>query len=324
MSKSNPILAIVVPCYNEQEVLMYTTEKLITLLNRMIHQEKISSHSKIVYVNDGSQDTTWQIIQQLSDENDEITGINLSRNFGHQNALLAGLNTVRHSVDIAISIDADLQDDPETMIEMIEKYNQGNDIVYGVRSKRTTDTWFKRTTAEAYYKMMKLLGADIIHNHADYRLMSQRALNIFFEYPEHNMFIRGVVPLVGLQSAIVYYERAERFAGESKYPLKRMISFALDGITSFSIMPIRLVTYAGFLTAFIGILLLIYTIIVYLSGKTTHGWSSLMISIWVVGGIQLISLGIVGEYIGKIFKEVKNRPRYTIESENFKNKMNNQ
>ncbi len=308
------VLYIVIPCYNEQEVLPETTKRLEKKLTALISEQKIAKDSRICMVNDGSKDSTWQMIEKLHEENPLFTGINLSRNRGHQNALLAGLLTVRHRADMVISMDADLQDDIDAVDLMIEKYHQGCDIVYGVRSKRETDSFFKRFTAEGFYRLMNFLGANTVFNHADYRLMSKRALDGLAEFREVNLFLRGIVPMIGYPSDIVTYERAERFAGESKYPLKKMLSFAFEGITSLSIKLIRIITVLGLLSFLVGIGILIYTIVQFCLGNTVLGWPSLMVSVWVLGGMILMSIGVVGEYIGKIYLETKARPRFIIES----------
>lgn len=305
---------IVIPCYNEEEVLNETATRLLKLFDDMKSQSMISDLSRIVFVDDGSKDKTWQLIQSLKNEHREISGIKLAHNAGHQNALLAGLMTVRSEFDCVISIDADLQDDINVIPQMITKFTQGCDVVYGVRNKRDTDTFFKRATAEGFYKFMKLLGADIVFNHADYRLLSSRALESLSEFSEVNLFLRGLVPMIGYKSDMVYYDRSERFAGESKYPLKKMLSFAFDGITSLSITPIRLITTCGAISCIIAVIMAIYAIVQKFMGHTTAGWASLMVSIWFLGGVQLIAMGLIGEYAGKIYKEVKHRPRYIIET----------
>ena len=307
-------LFCVIPCYNEQEVLPTTSSLLRDKLHDLIEQNKISSDSRIVFVNDGSRDATWEIIQALHDEDEIFQGINLSKNMGHQNALLAGLMTAKDLCDAAISLDADLQDDINAIDEMIDKFNEGCDVVYGVRSARKTDTFFKRTTAEGFYKLMDTLGAKTVYNHADYRLMSRRALLGLAEFGEVNLFLRGIVPMIGYKSDIVYYERAERFAGESKYPLKKMISFAIEGITSLSTKPIKMITGLGFFIFFVSIVVLIYSLVRYFTGNTIQGWTTTVISVWAIGGLMMISLGVIGEYIGKIYLETKNRPRFIIES----------
>ena len=304
---------IVIPCYNEEEVLGETAKRLLELFAEMKAKSMIADTSRIVFVDDGSRDRTWELIEKLGDEHEEIRGIKLARNAGHQNALLAGLMTVRDEFDCAISIDADLQDDINVIPEMIKKFAGGCDVVYGVRNKRDTDTFFKRATAEGFYKFMQVLGADIVFNHADYRLMSSRALEALSEFSEVNLFLRGLVPMVGYKSDVVYYDRNERFAGESKYPLKKMLSFAFDGITSLSITPIRVITMCGAVSCVIAVIMAIYIIVQKIMGHTSAGWASLMMSIWFLGGVQLMAMGLIGEYIGKIYKEVKRRPRYIIE-----------
>ncbi|EKQ56000.1 MULTISPECIES: glycosyltransferase family 2 protein [unclassified Clostridium] len=306
------ILYLVIPCYNEEEVLHETAKRLLEKINTMISNNLISNKSKILFVNDGSKDNTWSIINELNMTNNIFSGINLSRNRGHQNALLAGLMISKEYCDMSISLDADLQDDVDVIDKFVEQYHHGCDIVYGVRSSRQTDTFFKRATALIFYKLMSKLGVDMVYNHADYRLMSKRALEGLSEYKEVNLFLRGMVPLIGYKYSIVEYERHERYAGESKYPLKKMIAFALDGITSLSIKPIRIITCLGFTIFFVGGLALIYSLIVNFLGKTVTGWTSLTLSIWTLGGIQLLSLGVIGEYIGKIYNETKRRPRFII------------
>jgi len=312
----NNILYIVIPCYNEEEVLEETTKQLKAKLEILIKNKEISPKSKVMYVNDGSKDKTWELIKEINKKEKLFTGITLSRNRGHQNALLGGLMTARKYADIIISMDADLQDDIGAIDEMIKKYKEGNDIVYGVRSARKKDTFFKRVTAEGFYKFMKALGVDCVYNHADYRLTSKRVLDEFANFKEVNLFLRGMFPLVGFKSDVVYYERNERFAGESKYPLKKMLNFAWDGITSFSVKPLRLICTIGFLILFVSIIIMIYSICRKLTGNTVDGWTFLSISIWFIGGLQMISVGIIGEYIGKIYSETKARPRYII-SENL-------
>ena len=313
MKRENAVLYIVIPCYNEQEVLTETKKRLTEKVNKMIEGKKISPESKIVFVNDGSRDSTWQMIKAMHGTDERITGITLSRNCGHQNALLAGLMTVKDRCDICISMDADLQDDIEVLDEFVEKYYQGCEIVYGVRNSRKTDTWFKRTTAEAFYKLMKTFGVNIVSDHADYRLMSRRALEELSKYQEVNLFLRGIVPTLGFQTDTVEYERHERFAGESKYPLKKMISFAVDGITSFSTRPIQMITELGVLVFLISIFLLLWVFVGALRGNTVSGWATLVISIWALGGLQLLAIGIIGNYIGKTYMETKARPRYIVE-----------
>ena len=305
-------LYLVIPCYNEEEVLHETAKRLLEKISSMIKNNIISDYSKILFVNDGSKDKTWEIIKELNETNHIFGGINLSRNRGHQNALLAGLMTAKEVADMTISLDADLQDDVDVIDEFVEQYYGGSDIVYGVRYSRQTDTFFKRTTALAFYKLMSTLGVDMIYNHADYRLMSKRALDGLSQFKEVNLFLRGMVTLIGYKHSRVEYERHERFAGESKYPLKKMIAFALDGITSLSIKPIRIITGIGFFIFFISLIALIYTVVVKFFGKTVTGWTSLILSIWLIGGIQLLSLGVIGEYIGKMYNETKQRPRFII------------
>ena len=306
------ILYVVIPCYNEEEVLEETTKQLKKKMNDLIKKKIISSKSKVMYVNDGSKDRTWEIIKDINKKESLFTGLTLSRNRGHQNALLAGLMTAKSYADVVISMDADLQDDINAMDEMLAKYYEGCDIVYGVRSARDKDTWFKRFTAESFYKFMKVLGVDIVYNHADYRLTSKRVLEAFSNFKEVNLFLRGMFPLVGYKSDIVYYERNERFAGESKYPLKKMLNFAWDGVTSFSVKPLRLICGVGFVIIFISVCIMIYSLVRKLSGNTVDGWTFLSISIWFIGGLQMISIGIIGEYIGKMYSETKQRPRYII------------
>lgn len=310
----NPIIWLVIPCYNEEQVLPETARRLLETMSRLAGQGKISSESKIAMVNDGSKDGTWELIRKMHEENSIFTGINLSRNRGHQNALVAGMMTAMRYADAMISLDADLQDDVEVIEQFIERYAEGYDIVYGVRSSRKKDSFFKRFTAEGFYHVMKWLGVDIVFNHADYRLMSRRALEGFSEFGEVNLFLRGIVPQIGYASTTVEYERHERFAGESKYPLKKMLSFAFDGISSFSVKPMRMIIHAGILMFVVSILMLVYSLIRNWMGETIVGWTSLMLSIWMVGGIQLLCLGVIGEYIGKIYNETKKRPRYLIES----------
>ena len=318
---SPEILYVVIPCYNEEAVLLETTKRLKEKLEKLIKDKKISKKSKVMYVDDGSKDSTWSLIKKINKKETLFTGITLSRNRGHQNALLAGLMTAKKYADFVISMDADLQDDINAMDEMVEKYNNGRDVVYGVRSSRKKDTWFKKTTAQSFYKFMKIMGVDVVYNHADYRLTSKRVLDEFENFKEVNLFLRGMFPLVGYSSDVVYYERNERFAGESKYPLKKMLNFAWDGITSFSVKPIRLVLNLGVLIFVISLLVLLYCLIVKLCGKTVTGWTFIVGSIWLVSGIQMLSIGIIGEYIGKIYSETKSRPRYII-SENLNEKDN--
>jgi len=310
---SQNILYIVVPCYNEEEVLEETTRRLVVKLNQLINTNEVSSKSKIVYINDGSKDDTWNIIDSLHKSNKQIQGLKLSNNKGHQFALLAGLMYAKDYADMIISMDADLQDDINAVDEFIKKYKAGNDIVYGVRSSRKKDSFFKRFSATSFYKLLKFMGVDIIYNHADYRLMSKRAVIALAQYEEVNLFLRGIVPLIGYQTDIVYYERNERFAGVSKYPLKKMLSFAMVGITSFSIKPIRLITTLGLITFIISLFMLCYFLTVYLLGRIVPGWTTIVVSVWGIGGIQLLSIGIIGEYIGKMYLETKSRPKFLID-----------
>ena len=310
----NKVLYVVVPCYNEEEVLGETTKRLKEKLNKLIKDKKISNKSRVMYVNDGSKDTTWDIIQKISKKEELFTGISLSRNRGHQNALLAGLMTAKEKADMVISMDADLQDDINAMDEMIDKYYDGCDIVYGVRSSRKKDSFFKRNTAQGYYKVMKKLGVDLVYNSADYRLMSKRALNELSNYKEVNLFLRGIIPLLGFKTDIVKYERAERFAGESKYPLKKMINLAVDGILSFSEKPLKYICVFGFIISFISFLFLIYVIIGHFVGNSVQGWTTIIVLICLFGGVEISCIGIVGEYIAKIYSETKQRPRYIIET----------
>ena len=305
---------LAIPCYNEQEVLPETSKQLREKMSSLINSGKISDKSRIVFINDGSADNTWQIISELHSSDKIFQGIKLSRNKGHQNALLAGLMTLRDKCDAVISLDADLQDDINTIDEMIEKFINGCDIVYGVRSARKTDTFFKKTTAEGFYKIMSAMGVETVYNHADYRLMSRRALDGLSQYKEVNLFLRGIVPMVGYKTDVVYYERHERFAGESKYPLKKMLSFAMEGITSLSVKPIRMITSLGVIIFAVSIIMLIYFLVRQFMGATVLGWTSLAVSVWAIGGLQLLAIGVIGEYIGKIYLETKGRPRYIIET----------
>jgi len=306
------ILYAVIPCYNEQEVLHETAKRLREKFLNLIAAGNISNKSRIVFVNDGSKDSTWQIICSLHAQDKIFSGINLSRNRGHQNALLAGLMTVKDCADMVVSMDADLQDDINAVDEMVAKYKNGFDIVYGVRSKRATDTFFKRFTAESFYKLIKFLGADVVNNHADYRLMSKRALDGLAEFGEVNLFLRGLVPMIGYPSTKVYYERAERFAGESKYPMKKMLFFAFQGITSLTVEPIRMITTLGVTMSSISFLVILWTLFEYFFGDTVRGWASMLASLWFIGGLVLLSIGIVGEYVGKIYLETKKRPRFIV------------
>ena len=309
-----PILYLVIPCYNEEEVLPETTRRLKEKFSVLTSAGRISELSRILLVDDGSKDHTWSMISSLAKEDCRFGGVKLSRNRGHQNALLAGLMTAKGQCDCCISMDADLQDDIGAIDQMLDAFSEGYEVVYGVRSSRESDTFFKRSTAQGFYKFMKLMGVDIVYNHADYRLLSGRALEGLGQFREINLFLRGIVPLIGYKSTTVTYVRSERFAGESKYPLKKMLAFAFDGITSFSVKPIRWVTGLGFLLFIASIIAVLYSLVVKLLGQTVAGWTATMISIWMIGGIQLLSLGVIGEYIGKIYTEVKDRPRFIIEA----------
>ena len=306
-------LFIAVPCYNEEAVLPDSAVKLRDKMRSMMDGGLISRDSRVVFIDDGSKDRTWEYIEKLHKADSLFSGIKLSRNRGHQNALMCGLMTLKDEADAVISIDADLQDDIDTFDEMVRKFEDGCDVVYGVRSKRETDTFFKRFTAESYYKLLDHMGAKVIFNHADFRLMSRRALGAFSEFHETNLFLRGLVPMVGFKSDTVTYERSERLAGESKYPLKKMLSLAWEGITSLSTKPIKLITRLGLVIFLVSIIMLIYSLIRYLTGATQDGWASLAISVWALGGLQLLAIGIIGEYIGKIYLESKRRPRFIVE-----------
>lgn len=306
-------LYCVIPCYNEQEVLPETTKRLKEKLNELIAAGKIEESSRVILVDDGSKDRTWEMIEELHEKDKTFSGVKLSRNRGHQNALLAGLHSARGKADAVISMDADLQDDINAIDGFIEKYNEGCDVVYGVRSSRKKDSFFKKFTAEGFYHIMNFLGADVVFNHADYRLLSSRALEGLFEFKEVNLFLRGIVPMVGYKSDKVYYKRSERFAGESKYPLKKMLAFAFEGITSLSVKPIRFIIGLGIFVFVVSILMLIYFLVQHFMGKTVSGWTSTIVSIWAIGGLQMLSIGVIGEYIGKIYLETKERPRFLIE-----------
>lgn len=308
------ILAIVVPCYKEEAVLEETTTRLTELMKSMINEKLISERSFILYVNDGSKDRTWPLIVSCNAVNKYVKGVNLACNVGHQNALWAGMSVAVEKSDMIVSIDADLQDDVNAISKMVKKYHEGCDVVYGVRNERKTDSFFKRNTALAFYKLMHIMGAKTVYNHADFRLLSKRALKFLLQFKERNLFLRGLVPLLGYKTDNVYYNRAERFAGESKYPLSKMLNFAIDGITSFSVKPIRLIMILGVFFIFIAFCVLAWILYSYFTGISVKGWSSLMLSIWFCSGCVLMGLGIVGEYIGKIYIESKQRPRYNIEA----------
>ncbi len=307
------ILYLVIPCYNEEEVLPETSRQLREKMGSLMERGLISTESKIMFVNDGSKDRTWELIEELHAQDGLFQGVKLSRNRGHQNALLGGLMTAKEYADMVISLDADLQDDIDVIDQFVEKYYEGCDIVYGVRSARKTDTFFKRFTAEGFYKLLNLMGGEVVYNHADYRLMSKRALDELANYKEVNLFLRGVVPMIGFQTGVVEYERHERFAGESKYPLKKMLALAVDGITSLSIKPIRFIVFLGIFIFGCSLIMLIYSLVQHFLGNTSIGWASLIVSIWAIGGLQLLAIGVIGEYIGKIYLETKERPKYIIE-----------
>ena len=309
---TKPVLGIIVPCYNEENILLYTKNELLKILKGLEDNKTISSKSFVAFVNDGSTDKTWDVISKFHRESPErIKGLKLSGNFGHQNALLAGMISMDY--DICVTIDADLQDAPETIIEMIDKYHQGYEIVYGVRQKRSSDSFFKRTTAQLFYTLMKILGVKIIENHADFRLLSKRVVNALRSFKEVNIFLRGIVPFIGFKNSIVHYERQGRKAGTTKYPLRKMLPFAWEGITSFSIVPLRIITFGGFIIFVSSTTLSIYFVIAKYLGRTVVGWTSIILSLYILGGLVMLSLGIVGEYVGKIYMEVKQRPRYIIE-----------
>ena len=311
--EKNDILYLVVPCYNEQEVLPETSKRLKEKMESLMERNLISRDSRIMFVNDGSKDRTWSMIEELHEQDPIFAGVKLSRNRGHQNALLGGLMTAKEYADMTISLDADLQDDIDVIDQMVEKYYDGCEIVYGVRSARTTDTFFKRFTAESFYHMISMMGGEIVFNHADYRLMSKRALEEMAKYKEVNMLLRGIVPMIGFKTDVVTYERHERMAGESKYPLKKMLALAIDGITSLSTKPIRFIVFLGLFIFLCSIGMLIYSLVQHFLGHTSIGWTSLIVSIWAIGGLQLLAIGVIGEYIGKIYLETKARPRYIIE-----------
>lgn len=306
-------LAIVVPCYNEEEMLPLTTKELTGVLSDLITKQKIAPDSYILYVDDGSKDSTWELIRKFHEEEKKVFGLKLAGNVGHQNALTAGMLNAMEHADIMISIDADLQDDTAVMEEMVDKFHEGKDIVYGVRNDRKKDSFFKRTTAQMFYKVMAAFGVKTVYNHADYRLMSKRALQEFSKYQEINLYLRGVMPLIGYETDCVYYERKERVAGESKYPLKKMLALAWNGITSFSVKPIDFITALGGFLIFLCVIAAVYALVSYCNGHTVPGWTSLILSIWFLGGMQLVAIGMIGQYIGKIYIEVKHRPRYNVE-----------
>lgn len=307
-------LTIVVPAYNEEEVLTSSVQKLLAVEDQIAAQTVLGQRADILIVDDGSTDHTWDIIEKLHAMNSRVRGLRFSRNFGHQSALIAGMSEAVKTADMIVTIDADLQDDPDKIGDMVDAYADGADIVYGVRNNRETDSWFKRTTAQGYYKTLKLLGVELVPNHADFRLMSKRAVETFLQYPERNIFIRGLIPKLGFKTAEVFYKRTPRMAGESKYQLKKMLAFAWDGITSLTIAPVRLILILGTLSCLLAVGMVVYAIVMKMLGLTVQGWSALMVSLWFVGGIQMISLGVIGEYIGKLTTEVKHRPRYTVQT----------
>lgn len=307
-------LIIIVPCYNEQEVLPHTHAVLTAMLRRLTGEGRVSE-GQVLYVDDGSRDRTWSLISTYAAENPLACGLKLAHNVGHQQALWAGLEWAATHADASVSIDADLQDDVEVIPEMVDYFGRGIDVVFGVRRERRTDTWFKRSTALAFYRMMRAMHTGVVYNHADFRLLSQRAMQALVTYPERNLFLRGMVSAMGFPSAMVYYDRSERQAGESKYPLRRMLAFALDGITSFSVRPLQLITWLGMLFMLIAGCAIVYGLVVYFEGRTITGWTSLIVSLWFIGGAILLACGIIGEYVGKIYTEVKRRPRYFVEEE---------
>jgi len=307
-------LTIVVPAFNEEEILSSSVQRLREIQSTMIDQQQISDTSDFIIVDDGSTDRSWSIIAELHDQHPYVRGLRFSRNFGHQSALIAGMKEAIKTADLIVTIDADLQDDPDKIFDMVEKAAAGADIVYGIRNNRESDSWFKRTTAQGYYATLRLLGVNLIPNHADFRLMSKRAVETLMTYPERNMFLRGIIPKLGFPTEAVYYKRTPRLAGESKYPLKKMLAFAWDGITSLTVAPIRFILILGVLACLIALGMVVYVVVMHLSGRVVPGWSSLMVSLWFISGMQMISLGVIGEYIGKLTTEVKDRPRYTIET----------
>ena len=318
--KKIPSLYIVIPCYNEEEVLLITSKLFLEKIHQLVSAGKITDDSRVLFVNDGSKDRTWEIIQQLAAEDKHYIGICQSRNRGHQNAVLAGLMEAKDRCDITISIDCDGQDDINAMDDMVEEYLNGCEVVYGVRSKRETDTFFKRFTAEGFYKLLNWMGAEVVYNHADYRLISSRVLQEFQNFKEVNIFLRGMIPLVGFKSTSVYYERAERIAGESHYPLKKMLALAFDGITSLSVKPIRMITSFGLLVAVLSFIGILWAVLATFLGHTVAGWSSMICIVCFIGGIQMLCLGVIGEYIGKIYLETKHRPRYIISERTYDKK----
>lgn len=315
-----PVLYIIIPCYNEEKVLPLTAPEFLKELELLKEKKLVSDKSRIMFVNDGSRDKTWQIITELAKKNEAFIGISQSRNRGHQNAVLAGLMESKDKCDITISIDCDGQDDITVMEQMVNEYLAGNEVVYGVRNNRDTDTFFKRTTAQGFYKFLNFMGAEVVYNHADYRLVSSRVLQEFANFKEVNLFLRGMIPLVGFSSTSVYYSRHERIAGESHYPLGKMLSLAFDGITSLSIKPLRFISFLGLFVSFVSFIGIIWAVIAHLTGGTASGWSSIVCIVCFMGGIQLISLGVIGEYVGKIYMETKHRPRYIISERTYENR----
>ena len=317
VQKISPVLYIVIPCYNEEKVLPITVDLFLNQLNLLIGKKKIDNSSKIMFVNDGSKDNTWNIIKELSSKNSQILGITLSRNRGHQNALLAGLMESKTRADITISIDCDGQDDITCMEQMVDEYHKGNEIVYGVRNNRDTDTFFKKFTAESFYKLLNIMGCEVVFNHADYRLISSKALNELSNFKEVNLFLRGLIPLLGFKSTKVFYKRNERMAGDSHYPLKKMLSFSIDGITSLSVKPIMYISMSGLVISLIGIIGILYALISFAFGTTISGWTSMLCLICFLGGFQILSIGVIGTYIGKIYLESKHRPRFIVSERTF-------
>lgn len=313
-SMSN-ILYLVIPCYNEEDVLPETVKHLNKKMFSLINENVIDKASRVIFIDDGSKDATWNLIEEYHKQNPMFGGVKLSRNRGHQYALLSGLMAIKDKADVVISMDADLQDDINAIDKMLAKHADGAEIVYGVRSSREKDTLFKKYTAQGFYKLMSRMGVDSVYNHADYRLMTRRTLDELEGFKEYNLFLRGLIPLLGFKTDTVEYERAERFAGESKYPLKKMLAFAVEGITSFSVKPLRIVTNIGFIVSLVSLFIMIYTLVIKVLGNSVEGWAFTVISVWFIGGVQMLSIGIVGEYIGKIYNEVKARPRYIVEKE---------
>ena len=304
-------LYIVIPCYNEEEVLPWSLERLTALITRL--RDELSVEARLLLVDDGSRDRTWQLISAAADRHPEVSGLKLAHNVGHQNALWAGLEQAVDKCDATVSIDADLQDDESAIVDMARQVLQGCDIVYGVRKERKTDTWFKRTTAQAFYRVMQTADKNMLYNHADFRMMTRRAVQALMQYPERNMFLRGIVRQLGFNEGYVYYDRTARTAGESKYPLKKMISFSIDGITSFSTAPLKFITFAGLTMTLVALIIIVYALYEHFTGRTIEGWTSILVSLWFIGGVVTTGVGITGVYIGKIYTEVKRRPRYFVD-----------